>query len=780
MKRLLVILFLTALISEFSMGQEPMKPAFTRKAAYFDKSPPLRDMTVVMPGERKRAWKDGIIKNPSVDMEFEREFPEATGSYEKIQSQKGSVKSRGPLVNFEGIPNVNGVYPPDTDGDVGPDHYFQMINLSFAIWDKNGNKIYGPVDNSTLWSGFVGPWTGTNDGDPIVLYDEDADRWIASQFAIELSNGKSYELVALSVTGDPLGEYYRYAFEFDDFNDYPKLGVWRDGYYCTFNFFSGGFIGGGVAAFERDKMLEGDPDANMVFFGYFPNKYSLQPSDFDGPLPPEGSPNYIATVNTFSNQQFEIYEFDVDWENPSNSTYQLAVSIDPGFFNPDLNGIPQPGTSNTLATLSQMLMYRLAYRNFGTYESMVANHTVNVGANRAGIKWYEFRKQGTDDWEIYQQGVYAPNDGLHRWMGSIAINAQGTIALGYSVSSSSHSPSIRYTGRPANAPLGEMTYDEIEAVTGTGNQSSINRWGDYANLDVDPVDDTTFWFTTEYTNNAWKTRVFAFDFSPLQPPAVYAGEDGMVCQDTVFVAEGEVSFAKSHSWETSGDGILPNPQNLRVVYFRGPQDLQNGGFWLKLTVNGYEPGVQVTDSIYVAITRTPEVFAGNDTVIHAASVYQANAQAENFAGLLWETSGDGLFDDSGSLQAIYTPGVQDIADGAVELTLFAAPNEPCSFGEDDDFTITLDPTLSIGDFISSSNFEIKPNPSSGVFTVSMDKMAENETLNIINTAGEEIFSEKISTDKYHRKFDFRYQPKGIYMVRISSGQETHSKKIVIQ
>lgn len=781
MKRLILLFVMAGMMGGFTFAQESTGPTLVRKAAYFDKSPALRDMTVIMPGERKRAWKDGIIKNESLEMEWE--FPEKEGSYEKIQSQRGSVKTRGPEVNFEGIPNVNGVYPPDTDGDVGPDHYLQMINLSFAIWDKDGNKLYGPVDNSTLWSGFIGPWTGTNDGDPIVLYDEDADRWVASQFAIELSNGKSYELVAVSATGDPLGEWYRYAFEFDHFNDYPKLSVWRDGYYCTFNFFDDGFIGGGVAAFERDKMLEGDPDANMVFFGPpgNPMTYSLQPSDFDGPLPPEDSPNYVATMNIYGNQQLEIFEFDVDWENPSNSTLTLATSIDPGYFNPEFNGgIPQPGTSNRLATLSQMLMYRLAYRNMGDYEAMVANHTVNVGSNRAGIKWYELRKENGGQWEIYQQGVYAPNDGLNRWMGSIAMNADGTIALGYSVSSSSHSPSIRYTGRPADAPLGEMTYDEIEAYTGVGNQSNINRWGDYANLDVDPVDDTTFWFTTEYVNNAWKTRVFSFNFAPLQPPAVYAGEDGIVCQDTVFVASGDVTYAKSHMWSTSGDGILPNPQNLTIVYFRGQEDLQNGEFWLKLTADGYEPGVQVADSIYVAITYTPEVFAGNDTVIHAASVYETDATATNYEALQWTTSGDGEFADPSVLQTIYTPGQQDISNGEVELTLYAAPNEPCSFGEDDAVIVELDPTLSSGSSVSSSVFEVKPNPTEGKFTILLDETIESSTLQIVNAAGDVVFTEEITDSNYQRNFDFRYQPKGVYIIRVKSGNKLFSEKVIIQ
>jgi hypothetical protein len=780
MKQLYAILILTLIIHFPLLSQEATGPKFVRKAAYFDKTPPLSEMKVIMPGERQRAWKDGVIKNESVEMRFKNNFTPTAGTYANIQSEQGRIQSRGPVVNFEGIPNVNGVYPPDTDGAVGPDHYMQMINLSFAIWDKEGNKIFGPVDNSTLWDGFVGPWTGSNDGDPIVLYDSEADRFVASQFAIQRPNGKSYELVAVSATGDPLGEWYRYAFEFDDFNDYPKLGVWSDAYYCTFNFFSGGFIGGGVAAFERDKMLVGDPDANMVFFGYFQSKYSLQPADFEGQLPPEGTPNFIATVNTFSNQQFEIYEFDVDWENPENSTYQLGVSIDPGFFNPSLDGIPQPGTSNRLDALSQMLMYRLAYRNFGTYESMVANHTVNVGGNRAGIKWYEFRKQGTENWSIYQQGVYAPNDDLHRWMGSIAINAEGTIALGYSVSGTNKSPSIRYTGRPADAPLGEMTYQEIEAFSGTGAQTSFSRWGDYAKLVVDPVDDTTFWFTTEYTRGGWKTRVVAFDFSPLQPPTAYAGEDSSVCQDTVFRVMGQVTNAKTHIWSTSGDGLLPNPEDLWLFYFRGQQDLINGEFWVTLTAEGYEPGLEDSDSIRVEIVYRATAFAGNDTTIQANAVYQANAEATDFSSVMWETSGDGTFDDNTTLNAVYTPGTSDIAAGSATLTVYAAPLAPCSYTAEDNIVLTIEPVVGVTGRMNSDRLSIVPNPTSGQFTIDFNGESANAELSIINPSGENIFTQVVSGKTFSRNFDFRYQPKGIYLIQISSGSQTYSGKVLIQ
>lgn len=786
MKQLILLLTLIIAFSGLLQSQEVHAPMLVRKAAYSDKTPPLRDMKIIMPGERVREWKDGIIRNESVRMIPGPPAEAEISPYRNLQEKSGPVRTRGPILSIPGIGNVNGVYPPDTEGAVGPDHFFQMINLSFGIWDKDGNKLYGPADNSTLWEGFIGPWTGSNDGDPIVLYDEDADRFVASQFAVQRPNGKSYQLVAVSVTGDPLGEWYRYAFEFDDFNDYPKMSVWHDGYYCTFNFFGSGvgFIGAGVASFERDRMLEGDPDARMIFFGYFQNKFSLLCADSDGPFPPSDAPNYIATMNAFSSRQFEIYEFKSDWDNPENSTYTLGVSLDPGFFNPSIDGIPQPGTNATLDALSQMLMFRLPYRNFGTHESMVANHTVNING-RAGIKWYEFRKEPGTNWYIYQQGVYAPNDGLHRWMGSIAMNAAGTIALGYSISGSADVyPSIRYTGRPVDAPLGQMTYDEIEARTGFGAQTILSRWGDYSCMNIDPANDSVFWFTQEYMNFSWKTRIIKFDFGPVQLPDVYAGPDGFVCQDTFYYVNGAAQFAQSWQWTTSGDGLFIAPNQLYSPYLRGNQDLQNGSVHLKLTAQGFGPGLEASDSLLLTITFRPEVFAGNDTTIHPTSVYLTNAEVQNYAALQWTTGGDGTFDDPAQMQTIYSPGPTDIDNGEVTLTLNAAPLSPCSFGNSDEVTIFIDPSVSVGAPVVLPKMIIIPNPSDGVFEVVLNDFTHQAQLQLFNPDGAVIFTEKIETERYtqglSRKFDLKYQPKGFYMLQVVSGKQLLTEKVLIQ
>ena len=478
-----------------------------QKTKYFRKTEPLIEMEVIESGPRDRSWKDNIIRN-EINIKLEREKKENSlplGPDPVLQDFQGTLmQSRAAIQNFDGIDNVDGVYPPDTDGDVSPDHYFQMINLSFAIWDKDGNKLYGPVANSTLWNGFIGPWTGTNDGDPIVLYDEEADRWLASQFAINTGNGTYWELVAISETSDPLGSWYQYAFQYPAFNDYPKFGIWHDAYYASFNMFGNDYVRAAVSAYERDKMLAGDSAARMILFDLPPGSdpFSLLPADFDGDEPDPAEPNYFIYFNDdqwgYPQDQLRIYEFDVDWTNPASSTFLEAYTLPTAPFDSELCSAPrgrcidQPNTNTKLESLSDRMMYRLQYRDFGSYQVMVTNHTVDVGGGQAGIRWYELRNNNDGNgWIIHQQGTYAPDE-HNRWMGSIAMNANGEIALGYTVSSDEISPSVRYTAQTPDADSGIMNIAEVELVSGSGAQTSISRWGDYSMMSVDPSDDTTF------------------------------------------------------------------------------------------------------------------------------------------------------------------------------------------------------------------------------------------------------------------------------------------------
>jgi hypothetical protein len=496
------------------------------ESIHSDTSPALMDMDLIPPqpeapgNPKPRKW----LPN--------REGSSGPVGDGAVQDFFGSVEIPAPLVNFEGVNNVNGVLPPDTNGDIGPNHYVQTVNLSFAIYSRTGALLFGPANLNTLWSGFGGPCQTTNNGDPIVLYDQLADRWLISQFALpNFPSGPFYQCIAVSQTGNPLGAYHRYQFLISNtkLNDYPKFGVWPDGYYMAINQFTCtittcNWAGQGVVAFERVDMLTGAPATMVKFdlFGVNPNLGGMLPSDLDGPVPPVGAPNLFSEVDDvnfgFPQDQLQLWEFHADFATPNNSTFTHLADLATAPFDPDMcnfsrNCIPQPG-GIAVDAISDRLMYRLQYRNFGTHQTLVTNHTVDVnGANRAGVRWYELRNSGSG-WTIFQQGTYTP-DANHRWMGSIAMNSIGDIGLGYSVSSTSVFPSIRYTGRLDGDASGQMTQGEGTIIAGGGvQQHSTGRWGDYSMMGVDPVDDCTFWFTQEYyavTGVApWQTRVGSF------------------------------------------------------------------------------------------------------------------------------------------------------------------------------------------------------------------------------------------------------------------------------
>ena len=781
-KKISLFLF-SVLIFMGSFAQDNTEPALVVKAAYFDVSPPLRDMPAILTADKDRSWKNGVIENKSVEKEIKQRIYSAAanqpdGAAQIVYPNNGS---RGPQVGIEGVGNVNGVFPPDTDGDVGPHHYFQMINLRFAIWDKQGNKLYGPVNNSTIWQGFVGPWTGTNDGDPVVLYDEQADRWLATQFAVNTNNGINYQLLAVSETGDPLGAWYRYAFAMVAFNDYPKFSVWNDAYYASFNMF-GSYTRVGVAAYERDAMLIGDANARMIYYDQSGNTFGMQPADFDGTPPPAGTPCFYAHLRNFTDHKMEIYEFDVDWNNTANSSFTLSTTLTPSTYNTNVGGIPQPNTTQKLDDLSIFLMFRLQYRNFGSHESMVTNHTIS-NSGRGAPRWYELRKT-TGNWSIYQEGTYIP-DTEERWMGSIAMNGNGDIALGYSVSSSSTFPSIRYTGRRSDDPLGQMTVAEVEVKAGQSSQSGIERWGDYSCMSVDPVDDSTFWFTTEYRKSSnWGTYITSFDLGPLSPPTAYAGMDTTICVNELYPAIGEATSAQSYAWTTSGDGFFQNPGSLSTFYLRGNGDIANGQVGLALTVYGYESGWEVTDSVMVFLSDEPMADAGNDTLLCTGEVLQLDGMATNYNEVAWRTSGDGSFSDTTVLNAIYSAGPQDIVDGSVVLTLLAKGTEGCIGEDDDNINVTIDECTGVNEIDGQAlSLGIRPNPNNGVFAYDIySENAAGVVVEILNMQGQLVFTQRLNNmaGTYTGSINIGDNPKGIYYLRINNGQDVRIQKVLVQ
>lgn len=575
------IYFLTGLVSLFlwsttSIYSQAVSPEKVATPVGFSKLDKLSDVPIVAPGFVDRTWKQKVIPNKDGFLQEFNKPSDHIGVDPVLQNEINGDRSTATVgQNFGGVSNLSGVAPPDTDGDVGLNHYMQMVNLSFQIWDKSGNSLYGPAHSSTLWDGFTGPWTGTNDGDPIVLYDEYSDRWIATQFSLpNYPSGPFYELIAVSETGDPTGAWFRYAYEFTNMPDYPKFGVWPDGYYFTINQFappSLNFAGAAVCVLDRDAMIAGDPNAEMLFFNLGTSYGSLLPADADGfTQPAAGTPNYLMNMGTSS---LRIWEADIDWANTSNSSVTLVNTVSTQSFSYSGITINQPGTSQTLDALSTRLMYRLQYRNFGSYEVMLTNHTVNADGGQAGVRWYELRNYGSG-WSIYQQGTFAPADGDNRWMGSVAMNGNGDIGVGYSVSSSSTYPSIRFAGQmAANSGTGVLDVVETSIVEGSNSQTGVNRWGDYSMMSIDPSDDQTFWYTTEYSSGGWTwlTQIASFTFAPPVieiPVAEFSGTPTTLLEgETVSFIDQSTNNPTSWSWSfPGGTPATSTAQNPIITY----------------------------------------------------------------------------------------------------------------------------------------------------------------------------------------------------------------------
>jgi hypothetical protein len=440
-----------------------------------------------------------------------------------------------PAASFDAI-SATGYTPPDTVGDVGPAHYVQMVNTSYAVYNKSGTLVAGPYAINTLWAGFGGACQTENSGDPVVLYDQFADRWLLMQFT---SAGPTYYLcMALSTSGDPAGTFYRWAISTGShFPDYPKLGVWSDAYLATTRDFDPGFVGVGVYALNRAQMLAGNPSPVVISMSTgtspaYAMGDGLQPVDIDGfTLPPAGSPGFFIGSRDNGgpygapSDALNLWKLSYDFDSPPSSTLTLSDTVPVAAFDSMLAAcsgrscVPQPGTANKVdhQGYRQRVLHRAAYRNFGTHEAIVTNQSIEASAI-SGIRWWELRSPNASPF-VYQEGTYAPgtSDGIHRWFGSFAQDKYGNAALGYSVSDGTSTyPGIRYTGRLAGDTLGLLPQGEGTIVTGGGSQTGSQRWGDYSSMNVDPLDDCTFWYTTEYyattSSGGWKTRVGAFKF----------------------------------------------------------------------------------------------------------------------------------------------------------------------------------------------------------------------------------------------------------------------------
>ena len=780
------ILLLFALIFGIRTEAQTLIPKVDR-AVYFDISPPLREMVKVPPQKADKSWKNGVVKNFFFN-DMNRGQGDGPIPDPGMQVVDGITLTDTTIVNFEGIGNVNGLNPPDTDGDAGPDHYFQTINASYAIFNKSGVKIFGPFSNSSVWNGMP---NNANSGDAIVLYDELADRWFFTQFSFpNFPNGPYFQMIAVSQTPDPTGSWYRWQYEFSIFNDYPKFGVWPDGYYMTCNHInlqSSTFAGAGAYAYDRTAMLAGNPLAQRISFLLSPYLYgsvTVLPADCDGSFPAPGTPNYFTYIKPSSTQHLGIYEFHADWTTPANSTFgnNIALSVNPFSTFSWTSGIPQSGSAAQLDPISDRLMCRLQYRQFTGYSAMVVNHTVKTAAGAAGIRWYELRNNGSG-WTVYQQSTYAPSDNLSRWMASMAMDTAGSIALGYSVSGSNIYPGIRYTGRLKNDPLNQMTIAERIIFNGTGSQtgSGIVRWGDYSTMRVDPSSPTSFWYSTEYFASSspgdWKTRIASFTFSDVlsaeasATPAIICSENSS--QLDVVAWGGSSSY--SYSWTSMPSGFTSTLKNPLV------SPVQTTRYIVSVNDGSHTR----TDTTKITVNQHPFVFAGNDTTVcWYTSPIEINGQAENYRLISWQTSGDGIFSNNSSLTTLYYPGITDKTSGGAVLTLIALPLPPCQGNVISAKHITLDPCTGINGMGNNPlTFEIYPNPAQKfVFVKLKEGLSKPANLNLFNQSGTVIYSVTLPEGKLpvtHR-VGLNGLPDGSYILRVKAGTAVKTEKLIIK
>jgi len=684
MRTLLFVAIICSFVLHLSAQNKPIAPSKIVTGVFLGETKALRDIPPLTADELQAIKQKAEAKILNKKLQF-REYPYAETAlpkgpdavWQRSMGTSGSVKV--PAKNFEG--QSSPYYPPDCNGAVGPNHFMQTVNCTYAIYDKSGTKLVGPNNMNTLFNGVTG--SNYNDGDPIVLFDEQANRFVAAEFSISGSN--NYQMIAVSATSDPTGTWYAYSFDVDDMPDYPKFSVWQDGYYMGDNNSSGKDI----YVLERAKMLTGATGPQMVGFnnnwrpGSVDGFMCVPPVDNDGPFAPAGSPGlFIAMVddafNSGSPDQLWIYELAVNWTTPTASTFnrvqQLNVAPFDSNFGSNWNNIKQKGTSQKVDAIPQVIMNVPQYRNFGAYQTIVCCHTVDVdNTDHAGVRWYELRKTPpSTDWEVRQQGTYAP-DGNSRWLGSIMLNGFNSIGLGYSVSGSNMYPGLRFCGQTAaeyaNAS-GILDFPEDTIIEGGASQTSQNRWGDYSQMSVDPSDDGTFWFTSEYINaGSRNTKIASFLIGPLLPSATISADNTLPCKDSTTVNFSCATTGSPTSFEWS---FTPNT----VTY----QDGTNS--------SSQDPHVAFNALGIYSVSLTVANTAGSKTV-DKPSFIKVNAANANFNvnATTVVVSNDIVFDDASTCTV--NSWHWDFGEGAVPATAETQGPHTVSYSTTGLKTVTL-------------------------------------------------------------------------------------------
>lgn len=526
MKKTAFILFILAAIP--CLAQQAIRNengSYYKQCTHFEVSRPLRELAKEHPANLNKEGRRQEAHDSKRKFSRKNLPPLPFTEDPIVQKVQGTEAIASTIQNFEGQTSTDGWFPLDPTGVVGPNHFVQSVNTNYQVFSKTGAPLTAAINLSTLFTG------SSDQGDPIVMYDKFADRWIVTEFETSNPpNGTANQLLfAVSTTPDPTGTYYLYTFEPDaaDFADYPKYSIWSDGYYETCN-----CDNQKVTVYERAKMLNGDQTAGFIVIpsNASPNGgfWCPQTLNADGQLPPYGSPQYLFyyTDDNWSSSfqdKIIIYKITANWSNHTG-TKTLDNSLPTQPFNSyftggTFNDISQPGTSNKLDALDGFFSYRIPYMRWDSYNSAVMCNTVNTGSGNtrvAGVRWYELRQDTTTKvWSIFQQGTYSPSDGVSRWNPSIGMDMNGSISLAYSVSApTSVYPGIRFTGRTVCDFAGTMSLTETTAMAGlSAYPGTDSRWGDYSHTSIDPGDGgLTFWHTNQYmgAGGSLKSRIFSF------------------------------------------------------------------------------------------------------------------------------------------------------------------------------------------------------------------------------------------------------------------------------
>ena len=627
-----------------------------------------------------------------------------------------------PLVSVDGLTNNDNISaygfraaPPDPTGDVGPNHYVQAVNILMRVFDKSGNAVTPPFKLSSLFAPLNTPCSRRDDGDPIVLYDQLADRWILSAFCTIQPPFR--QMLAVSKTGDPTGAYYVYEFVMPNFklNDYSKIGVWRDAYFMTTDQFVGAdFAGTGAFAFDKEKLLAGAPDAGFVYFDLASRSLirlgGMLPADLDGlNPPPDGAPGIFVsyTANEYGDaaDAIKLFDFRPNFQNPAASSFgeraesPLAVSAFDPTSPPDRTDIRQPPPGDFLDSQSDRLMYRAAYRNLGNSQSLVFNQTVRATpagqTYQAGVRFYELRRNGGNSPFTVQNQATIGNAGESRWMASAAQDNQGNLAIGYSLSSSEKKPSIVYSGRAATDAPNSVRAEQT-LVQGTGVQTAFGyRWGDYSTMSVDPADDCTFWYTNEYYTQeseqespfGWKTRFGSFRF-PTCRNVARATIEGLITNVLTgqAIENAAIQTSAGYSRRTTANGLY----NLQVT---------PGNYTITVSAFGFRP-------------QTVSINAANNSVNLQNFQLQPTAILQNIGvDVSAESCRQNLAIEPGETVTISLPlkNTGELAAGNLTATLLATggvtnPSATQQYGAlgigqiaSRSFTFTASPNLSCGE-----------------------------------------------------------------------------------